>query len=182
LDARLRSAGFNRLVHLPDGAAASGAARIGEQRLRVPADLGDIPVETAVPLSLARCSAVAPWEARLQKVRLPSPRPAPTHVILDGIGHPLGGKGRFTIGAASAGPDVTLPDAFNIADDCSVPLLREGGRLWFVEPGNGNGHPAAGAHAGRTAVEAGDRLTIRCGAAAADVLFAHCANGQRAHD
>ncbi|MEO5960279.1 MAG: hypothetical protein ABIZ49_13240, partial [Opitutaceae bacterium] len=139
LDARLRSLGFNRLVHLPDGAGACGAARIGENRLRVPTDLGDVAVETAVPISLARCSAVAPWEARLQKVRLPSPRPAPTHVILDGIGHPLGGKGRFTIGTASAGPDVTLPDAFNIADDCNVPLLRDGGRLWFVEPGNGNG-------------------------------------------
>ena len=36
----------------------------------------------------------------------------------------------------------------------------------------------------RTAVESGDHLTIRCGTAAADVLFAHCspANGHRAHD
>jgi hypothetical protein len=33
------------------------------------------------------------------------------------------------------------------------------------------------------AVDAGDRLTIRCGAASADVLFAHCkTNGSREHD
>jgi hypothetical protein len=181
LDARLRAAGFGRILRLPIGAAAAGAARIGENHLRVPGDLCDVPVETAIPLSLARRSTAAAWEARLQKTRLPGPRPAPTHVILDGIGHAIGAGGRFTIGAAAVGADLALPESFNAADDCSVPLVREGGRLWFVDAAPASGHASGAA---RTAVEAGDHLTIRCGTASADVLFAHCAtnNGSRAHD
>lgn len=149
----------------------------------MPADLADVAVETAVPVALARRSAAASWEARLQKLRLPGVRPAPTHVILDGIGHPIGGAPRFTIGATRHGTDLVLPEAFHGIDDCAVPLIRDGGRLWFVDGaaprGDGGTHSPV---APRTAVEAGDRLTIRCGAATADVLFAHCAtNGSHHH-
>lgn len=186
LEARLRTAGFHRLVRLPPGAAACGAARIGEHKPKAPADLADVPVETTVPLSLARRSAAAAWEARLQKFRAPGPRPAPTHVILDGIGHALGSGGRFTIGVAGVGADLTLPDDFSGADDCIIPLVRDGGRLWFVDHAAARGAApgATPAPAARTAIESGDRLTIRSGAVSADVLFAHCgaANGTRAHD
>ncbi len=188
LEHRLRAAGFHRLLRLPAGAAACGAARLGDTRFDLAADLADVPVETAVPLSLARRSAAAAWEARLQKMRATgTARPSPTHVILDGIGTAIGSSGRFTIGVAGVGADVALPDAFNSADDCAIPLVREGGRLWFVDTtvSRGSGAPAAPTvPAARTAVEAGDRLTIRCGTVSADVLFAHCpaANGSRAHD
>lgn len=187
LEARLRTAGFHRLLHLPPGAAACGAARLGESRLKPPGDLADVPVETSVPLALARHSAAAPWEARLQKLRAPgAARPVPTHVILEGIGHAIGASGRVTIGIAGLGADVALPEAFNAADDCAIPLVREGGRLWFVDTAaqrSAGGTPPPGP-APRTPVEAGDRLTIRCGTASADVLFAHCptANGAHARD
>jgi hypothetical protein len=183
LEARLRTVGFHRILRLAPGAAACGAARIGESRLQPLADLADVPVETAVPIALARRSTAAAWDARLQKLRMAgAPRPAPTHVILDGIGHAIGSASRFTIGVDGLGADVALPEAFNGADDCAVPLVREGGRLWFVDTmarTGGNNPPAA-----RTPVESGDRLTIRCGNASTDVLFAHCAatNGARAHD
>jgi hypothetical protein len=107
-------------------------------------------------------------------------------VILDGIGHPIGSSGRITIGVAGVGADVSLPDTFNAADDCAIPLVRDGGRLWFVDTGapRASGAGGAAALAPRTAVDSGDRITIRCGTASADVLFAHCAstNGSRAHD
>lgn len=179
LEARLRAAGFHRIVRLAPAAAACGAARIGDSRLAPLADLADVPVETAIPLALACRSTATAWEARLQKFRnTGGARPQPTHVILDGIGHALGG-GRFTIGSSGIDANLTLPEAFNGADDCAVPLIREDGRLWFVDPSAKNG---AGAHP-REAVESGDRLTIRCGGATADVLFAHCgSNGGRAHD
>jgi hypothetical protein len=179
LDARLRAAGFGRILRLSLGAAAAGAARLGESGLVAPNDIADVAVQTSVPLTLARRAVATAWEARLQKTRSPGPHPAPTHVILDGIGHAIGSAGRFTIGAAGAGADLPLPEAFNNADDCAVPLVREGGRLWFVDTAARNGGAAA-----RTAVESGDHLTIRCGAISADVLFAHCphANGSRAHD
>jgi hypothetical protein len=105
-------------------------------------------------------------------------------VILDGIGHAIGSTGRFTIGVAGIGADLTLPDAFSGAEDCLIPLVREGGRLWFIDNAapRGSGQPASGAP--RTAIDAGDRLMIRSGSISADVLFAHCgaANGSRAHD
>jgi hypothetical protein len=183
IEARLRASGFHRILRLPAGAAACGAARLGEAHLKLASDLADVPVETAVPITLARRSTAASWEARLQKLRLPgAPRPTPTHVILDGIGHPLTGASRFTIGVSGIGADVALPDAFNGADDCAIPLVRESGRLWFVDAAGRT--PGANANTARTPVESGDRLMIRCGNASADVLFAYCgtANGGRAHD
>ena len=95
LEQRLRSAGFSRILRLPEGAAACGAACIGDLHATPPSDLAEIQVETGVPLSLARSSHAGDWEARLQKVRLAGQRPSPTHVILDGIGHALGHGGRL---------------------------------------------------------------------------------------
>ncbi|MDP3072439.1 MAG: hypothetical protein Q8N18_19255 [Opitutaceae bacterium] len=181
LEERLRTAGFHRILKLAAGAAACGAARIGEHRSAPPADLADVPVDTAVPVALTRRSAAAPWEAHLQKLRASgAARLQPTHAVLDGIGQPIAAGARFTIGLGSLGADLALPAAFEIADDCSIPLQREGGRLWFVD----HAARAIASSAARTPVEAGDRITVRCGEASAEILFAHC-NGLaagRAHD
>ena len=177
LEARLRAVGLHRIIRLPVGAAACGAARLGTARLSVPPDIGDVAVQSHVPLDLVRRAATAAWEARLQKLRTNGPRPAPTHIIVDGIGHAIAG-GRFTIGTASTGVDVPLPETFNAVDPCRIPLLREGGRVWFLDDqaGTAPSNPAA-----RTAIEAGDRLLIRCGPAATDVLFAHCNSTNGSH-
>lgn len=177
IESRLRAAGFNRIVRLPAGAAACGAARIGASRLAVPSDLADVPLETAVPLADIRRAATNAWAARIQKRRQAGTPLAPTHAILDGIGHAIGAKPRFTIGLSSLGADLPLPDSFNTIEDCSVPLVHDDGRLWFVD--TAASAQGANGHAPRTAVEAGDRITVRCGNAAAEILFAHCpaANG-----
>ncbi len=174
---RLRGAGFMRLLQLPHGAAAAGAARIGASRLHVPGEVTDVPLETSAPLSETRRTAASAWETRLHKSPHSDVRPAPTHAIVEGLGHPIAGTGQFVIGAASARADLLLPDAFSTAGDCAVPLLREGGRLWFVDAAP----TEAAAAAPRVAVEAGDRLTIRCGPAAVEVLFAHCPGANGAH-
>lgn len=174
LEGRLRSAGFTRLLRLPHGAAACGAAKVGATRLKAPADLGDVPLEKSVPLSDARRSSAAQWEARLQKNRHATARVAPTHAILEGIGHAIGTKPRFTIGLAELGADLPLPETFSGADDCAVPLVHDAGRLWFVDLGTARLGLVADAAAHRTAIEAGDRITVRCGTASADILFAHC--------
>jgi hypothetical protein len=178
IEQRLRAAGFTRFIRLHTGAAASGAARIGSNRLRVPADISEVPVETSAPLSDTRRLANAGWEARLQKTRHSDSRPGPTHAIVDGIGHGLAGQGRFTIGGFGANANLTLPDSLIGAEDCVVPLVREQGRIWFIDP------VAKGAPAGpepRVAVESGDRLTIRCGTNTAEVLFAHCPQPNGGH-
>jgi hypothetical protein len=182
IEARLRSAGFNRLLRLPRGAAACGAARIGAARMKVPEDLADVPLEKAVPLVDSRRSTTSQWEARLQKVRHAEANPVPTHAILDGIGHPIGGKPRFTIGLADLGADLALPEIFNGTEDCAVPLLHEGGRLWFVDSAPARPGFETNGSGSRTLINAGDRLTVRCKNASADILFAHCPpnNGRHA--
>jgi hypothetical protein len=181
LEARLRAAGFLRQLRLPRGAAACGAARIGASRLQVAPDLADVPLELSVPLSDTRRLAAMQWDARLQKNREPGPRVAPTHAILGGMGHLIGRTPRFTIGLSELGPDLPLPDAFGAANDCAVALMQEGGRLWFVDPIPGAPANGGASASGRMTVDAGDRLTVRCGTATAEILFAHCpgANGSR---
>ena len=125
-----------------------------------------MPVDTAVPIALARRSTAAEWEARLQKLRQQgASRPAPTHVILDGLGTTLGSAARFTIGLPGLGADIALPESFNAADDCTVPLVREGGRLWFVDTALRSSGGTVPAISARTAIDTGDRLTIRSGVA-----------------
>ncbi len=183
LEQRLRTAGFSRLLRLPDGAAACGAAKIGESHVKAPAELAEIQVDVGVPLHLARCSHTADWEARLQKVRLAGPRVPPTHVIFDGMGHPLGNGSRFTIGVARGAADLVLPETFGAAADCAIPLLREGGKVYFIDATAARDTEGATSQGGRTAIDAGDRLTIRCGSVSAEVLFAHCTvNGSRDRD
>ena len=167
LESRLRAGGFMRLLRLPDGAAAAGAALAGATRLQVQ-DLSEIPVEIGVPLAEVQRATGAPWEAHLHKTKSAGSHPQPTHVIIDGVGHVLGGNGGFTIGSVSACANLSLPEAFNSAGECLVQLQREGGRLWFVDTA------AANVRQTRTALEAGDRLIIRSGTAVADLLFAHC--------
>ena len=179
LDARLRAAGFVRHLRLPRGAAACGAAQIGAKRMQVWDDLADVPLETSAPLADTRRIVAVSWDARLVKNRNGAPRVAPTHAILGGIGHVIGTNPRFTIGPAELGADLPLPDAFGGANDCAVSLVHESGRLWFIDtPPRTNGSDATTA---RTAIDAGDRLTVRCGKDAAEILFAHCpaANGTR---
>jgi hypothetical protein len=166
LEGRLRATGFTRLLRLPEGAAAAGAATTGQTRWPV-VDLADVPVASALPLADARRAVGAPWEARLKKPPSAGPRPAPTHAIFEGIGFALAGDGRFTIGAKSAGCDVVLPETFNDAGNCVVQFVREGARLWLLEP----------AAAARTEVGAGDRIVVRCGTLTAEVLFARCPGG-----
>ncbi len=179
LESRLRAAGFRRLLRLPGGAAASGAALAAASRLPVQ-DLSEIPVEISVPLAEVKRATGTPWEAHLQKARSTGPRPQPTHVIIEGIGHGLGGNGSLTIGSVSACADLALPESFNTAGDCLVQLQREAGRLWFVDSTSAPAHSAATRQT-RTALETGDRLVVRCGSAAADLFFVHCHDLSRPH-
>jgi hypothetical protein len=168
IEARLRSLGYVRQLRLPTGAAAAGAARIGANRLNVPADVTDVPVEISVPLSDTRRTAAVAWEIRLRKApRFAATRP-PTHAILDGLGWLLAGHETFTIGASTAGPDLPLPETFSGHSGSFVSLHHHAGRLWFTDPSteNSDGAPII--------VESGDSLTVTSGNHTAVVLFASC--------
>jgi hypothetical protein len=177
LESRLREQRLGRILHLPRGAAAAGAARIGASRLEVAGDLTEVPVETSVPLGDTKRLVSVEWDARLHKPRAAESRPVPTHAILDGIGHAVQLPSPIRIGLPEDGAELELPAGFTPEGDCGLELAFQDGRLWFIdESRSNNGHADAhGRH--RTPVEAGDRLVIRCGTAMAEVLFAHCRTG-----
>jgi hypothetical protein len=133
----------------------------------VPADVSDVPVETSLPLSDLHRGGSAPWRFHLHKGRVGGGT-VPTHVVIAGTGHPLGGNGTFTIGTAAAGPDLLLPGGLDDGSDGAVELVRDAGRLWLREPG------AGGTQAKLTALEAGDRLSVHGGGATGELLFIHC--------
>lgn len=166
--AKLRAAGLPRVLRMPAGASAVGAARLAAAR-QVAADLAEVPVETAAPPVADRASRRALLQLRVLKARTAQGVPPPTHAICEGLGHVLNGEVRFTIGVRGTGVDLPLPEEFAAAgSNCRVRLEKEDGRWWLVDEDQTDA-------AGRTAMEAGDRLVLRCGDAESEVLFAHCA-------
>lgn len=167
--ARFRSAGLARMLRLPSGAAAVGAARLAAQR-EVVADLTEIPVDVIAPHVADRATRRVELSLRVLKARHGGPGvPPPTHAICDGLGHVLNGQASFTIGVRGTGVDLPLPEDFTaVSANCRVRLQREAGRWWLVDEDQTDA-------VGRTAMEAGDRLVLRCGEAESEVLFAHCA-------
>ncbi|HYC69988.1 MAG TPA: hypothetical protein VEB66_02200 [Opitutaceae bacterium] len=167
--ARFRAAGLPRVLRLPSGAAATGAARLAAQR-PVAADLSEIPVDTVAPQVAERAGRKADLSLRVLKGRSSGDGvPPPTHAICEGLGHVLNGHASFTIGVRGTGVDLPLPEDFIAAgSNCRVRLERDAGRWWLLDEDQTDA-------AGRTAMEAGDRLVLRCGDAESEVLFAHCA-------
>ncbi len=174
LRARLRDAGFNRVFALRPGAAALGAATLARDCPAVD-DLADVEVDLRVPL-LHGAGHDRPVESVLHRANEGAERPAPSHVIVDGIGHAIGAHG-LTLGTrhAVSGVDVALPDSFDGVGDYVVRVLREGGELKLEMPGGAGDPPSP--------VAAGDRLALRSGGLATELIFAFCkdvsANGHR---
>jgi len=166
--ARFRAAGLVRVLRLPAGAAAVGAARIAAART-VPADLAEVEVDLAAPPVAERIGRRSQLTLRVVKARAVPGVPPPTHAICEGLGHALNGQPAFTLGVRGTGVDLPLPDEFASAGGPAlVRLEREGGRWWLVDEDQTD-------LAGRTAMESGDRLVVRSGDLEAEVLFAHCA-------
>lgn len=166
---RFRAAGLGRMLRLPAGAAAVGAARLAAQRDVAP-DLAEIPVDTIAPPVADRAKRKVELSLRVFKARGSGQGvPPPTHAICEGLGHLLNGQAAFTIGVRGTGVDLPLPEDFTAAAaNCRVRLQREEGRWWLIDEDQTDA-------VGRTAMEAGDRLVLRCGDAESEVLFAHCA-------
>ncbi len=165
--ARFRAAGLTRLLQLPGGAAAAGAAVVGEDR-PLPEDLANVSVEIASPMALTPPDRPVPWEMRLMKsLRTTAPVP-PTHAICEGLGRALDRLSVFTIGAAGHPVDLALPEEFNPAGKvCRIRLEHQAGQWWLF-------HQSAGEADAGTEIAAGDRLVLRFGAAETEVIFAAC--------
>ena len=180
LEHRFRQAGFHHLLRLPRAAAALGAARLAAD-LTVPADFSDVPVLTGMTLEQANLRRGAVWEMRLQRATLPGARQVPTHVIIDGIGHPLVGNGVVKIGSPGLpNIDVALPAAFKATPDCVVLLMRDEGRLWLDEAGARATGTVFLDTTSRLPVEAGDRMIVQVGEIRTELLFATCRTGRDA--
>lgn len=167
LPAALHAAGFTRMLRLPAGAAAAGAARLGEAR-NLPAAIDDVPVESAAPADLLPAQSADRLHIRLLKAKRPPLARRPTHALCEGLGHVLDGQRVFTIGPAALSPDLTLPEEFDAAGTGGQILLESADGLWWLPPS-----VATQLHE-RTLVEVGDRLIIHHGLHEAEVLFAYC--------
>lgn len=163
----LQAAGLSRVLHLPAGAAACGAARIGAQREALE-QIADVPVELSAPADLLPRQSADHCIVRLIKARRPSPARRPTHALCEGLGHVLDGQKVFTIGPAALAPDLTLPEEFDAAGPGGQVLLEQRDGLWWLP-----GSLASQLHE-RALIEAGDRLTIQHGVNETEVLFAYC--------
>lgn len=163
----LQTAGLSRVLHLPPGASASGAARLGADR-ELPAQIDDVPVETAVPAALLPQQSAKRLVVRLVKARRTPLARRPTHALCDGLGHPLDGQKVFTIGPATLSPDLTLPEEFDSIGSGGQLLLEQLDGLWWL--------PASQVTelSERAQIEPGDRLTIHHGTHETEVLFAYC--------
>jgi hypothetical protein len=172
LEARLRTAGFVRFLHLPAGAAAAGAAQLAGALFATPTDLADVPVVTSVPSEFAARRVSAPWDVHVRKARANAlPHPPPTHLVLEGLGLSLAGRDRVTIGTQGQGATLPLPESFNPAANCCIALERIAGHWQLEDPAPAE---ATGDRRARIDLETGDRLVFRTGSHTVDVLLAHC--------
>lgn len=167
LPAALHAAGLSRVLHLPAGAAAGGAVRLGARAEALPS-IHDVPVITTAPGDLLPQQSADRLVVRLVKARRPSPARRPSHVLCEGLGHLLDGQRLFSIGPASLSPDLALPEEFDAAGPGGQILLEQLDGLWWLPASAATQLPE------RTVVETGDRLTIHHGAHETEILFAYC--------
>jgi hypothetical protein len=166
LESKLRSAGFTRIIRLRPGAAAMGAAELGEGYAPV-ADLADVPVEASVPLTLASAHEL-PVEANLVRPAQLEGRPSPSHVIVDGIGRLIGESG-LLIGTrhTHSEVDLALPESFDAVGDYAVRVTRDGSRVRIELP-------ASGLATAPVDLVAGDRLCLTGAGQTTEILLASC--------
>ncbi|GAB1487635.1 hypothetical protein MASR2M8_00750 [Opitutaceae bacterium] len=173
LEAKLRSAGFNRILRLRPGAAAMGAAALGADWPTV-SDLCDVPVEASVPLTFASAHEL-PVEANLIRPSSLDGRPAPSHVIIDGIGRAIGENG-LLIGTrhTHSQVDASLPEPFDAVGDYAVRISRDGPRIRLELPSGGTALAPVD-------LVAGDRLCLIGAGQTAEILLAACPSSVNGH-
>jgi hypothetical protein len=167
LPAALHAAGFSRVLHLPPGAAAGGAVRLGSLSESLP-PIDDVPVITDAPARLLPQQSADRFIVRLVKARRPSPARRPSHALCEGLGHLLDGLKVFTIGPGALSPDLTLPEEFDGAGPGGQVLLEQVDGVWWLPASPATQLPE------RAPVETGDRLTVHHGAHETEILFAYC--------
>ncbi|MEO7412089.1 MAG: hypothetical protein ABIZ81_01925 [Opitutaceae bacterium] len=176
LETSLRAVGFARIFRLRPGAAAMGAAALAEE-WPVVADLADVPVEIAVPRR-GKAGEIK-VETTVRRAATTGSRPAPSHVVLDGIGYGIG-VGGISLGTSHTrtAVDIALPETFDVVGDYILRMVRDGEQLSLELPAQDAA--ADGDKPARLAVDTGDRLTLRGAGAVTELFFVHCgpvANG-----
>lgn len=162
-----RNAGMTRFLSLPSGAAAAGAACLGDSRTQLE-DLSDLAVDTAVPSAFVAQRPSGHCEVRLVKSRRSVTPQRPSHAICEGAGHALDNHVGFTIGTEAEAPDLVLPEDFNASGtSCFIRLELTDGHWWLM--GGDRSEPGE-----RIPLESGDRLALRLGGHETEVLFAFC--------
>ncbi|MEZ5276329.1 MAG: hypothetical protein R3F07_08115 [Opitutaceae bacterium] len=177
LEARLRALGYRNLIVQTVGEAARGAAWLARDRDR-PEDLSLV----AVDESLVLFEGEREWQKRSVRPVLVkaegaagSPEPAPTHLVMGGVAHPIDKK-ETTIGPDHGDGSIDLPLA--VAQSAigveRFRLIRQEDGLFFeLEDESESG----GVSGMRERVECGDRILFSDEERDGSLLFVRLAGG-----
>ena len=166
IEEALTSRGFARIVRLPEGAAARGAARFAHA-MNVCDDVAEVPMVSQVILSGGAAAGDGPGDVSGVTIsRTPAAQPVPglmpSHLVIDGLAYPLPAlPEKINGGMNGSGP--LLPGMAAIGD-AEVRLERRAGE-WVVA--------TAGPAGEAVQVSPGDRVTLRSPAGGeVELLFA----------
>ena len=156
--------GLRRVLRLPPGAAARGAATLAAER-PVSTDLGSVPIVHRVP-------ARTQLEPHLEVVHLRSEStaasPAPTHLVVDGLAYPLTSLPEM-LHAQPNGVPSPIP-ALRRLGTLDLRLHRDGPR-WSLTPSD--------SPTGAIPLATGDRIHLRARGQQVELLLAaECQPGQ----
>jgi hypothetical protein len=176
LEARLGTLGFRRVEVQADGEAARGAAWLAGERER-PDDLSLVPVEESLPLLVGDGTADRPLlRPVLAKAEGASDRPTarPTHLVIQGVAHPLG-QGQTRVGPSSdKGVNLAFPVGYAYSGVGGFTLIPDGDHL-FLEAVDVEG--ADGTAGFREEIDCGDRISAPDGNPEGDLLFIRTEGG-----
>ena len=207
---KLEVTGKFQLISLPEGAAAVGAARFG-QEATVVKDLADTPIFNKIPMvktrrnsqsrgsassrhateqSRTRAGATSTQNAEGTSVDVPieeSPveeektsaqtGQKPTHIVLDGVAHPLVLDAEFLIGTSlpDGGKGLSIPREHSGIADLHCRIRDDVGRAKLKTQNSDSTYLNQQPVKGEVHIKAGDVLTLGTGKNRLDLMFIFCA-------
>ena len=182
LKEKLEVTGQFQLLSLPEGAAAVGAARFG-QEAPVVKDLADTPLFNNIPLVKtsrnSQSGGPAPEQSRTDSgATSDKTSQKPTHIVLAGVAHPLVLEDEFLIGTSlpDGGKGLSIPREHSGIADLHCRIRNVEGRAKLETQNSDNTYLNQQPVKGKTLIKAGDVLTLGTGKNRLNLMFIYCAS------
>lgn len=166
LEARLGTLGYRRVEVQMDGEAARGSAWLASER-ETPEDLSLVPVEESLPLLVGEGAADRPL-LRPVLVKAEGASDCPTHMVIQGVAHALGGDQTDVGPASDDSVDLAFPTGFAYSGVGAFSLIPQEDRLFLEAVDVERADGTAGF---REEIDCGDRISAPDGNPEGDLLF-----------